>query len=228
MLDREAAEKEKRFINWLSDSVGAVEKEKRKNLSLQTSSPPTWVFDLPEIKSWLDIDASDKAKILWLSGTTGFGKSVMAAYITNELIYRFPSSAVAFFFCKDNDFLREPHNVMRTFAYQVTLNSPAARTSLSRAWEQQDEFQNLFDIEVDDLFHTLIVDSLLSISMPNVFFILDGINECSQESQKGTLKFLALLQTCHQLRILVTSQPTPDLVRTLPPSTKLELREFNN
>lgn len=87
--------------------------EKRKNLSLQISSTPTWVFDLPEIKSWLDASGSGTGKILWLSATTGFGKSVLAAYVTDELTHRFPSAAIAFF-CKDNDFLGEPYNVMRT------------------------------------------------------------------------------------------------------------------
>lgn len=96
-------------------------------------------------------------------------------------------------------------------------------------WEQQDEFQDLSVIEVEHLFRTLVVDSLqlLSNSSPNIFFILDGINECPQSSQKGIVKFLKLLQNYH-LHILVTSQPTPDLIGTISPSARLELHEYNN
>ena len=67
-----------------------------------------WVFDLPEFHDWIE----GKTKVLWLSGTTGFGKSVLAAYITEELENKFPTTPIAYFFCKDNNFLHDTHHVM--------------------------------------------------------------------------------------------------------------------
>jgi tetratricopeptide (TPR) repeat protein len=229
-IEKEARETEKRFNDWLSYSVKEVEKEKRKNFRLQTSSSPAWVFDLPEFRSWLEVNVTDKAKMLWLSGTTGFGKSVLAAYVTTELARRFPSAPVTFFFCKDNEFLRDAHNVMRTFLYQVAVGSPKARAHVKKIWQQEDEFQELSEIEVED-FYTTVVDSLLGLSASStdtIFFILDGINECPRDSCKEILTFVRLLQNCRRVHMLLTSQPTPDIITAMTASTRIELHEWNN
>ena len=207
-----------------------VEKEKRKNLRLQTSSPPTWVFDLPKFNSWLDVNTTDRAKMLWLSGTTGFGKSVIAAYVTNELTRRFPSIPVTFFFCKDNEFLRDAHNIMRTFLYQITVHSPSARAHIKKIWQAEDEFQELSEIEVENFFNAVIVDSLRlsATSADTIFFVLDGINECPRNSCVGILTFLKLLQNCPRLHIFLTSQPTTDIIETIPASSRIDLHKSNN
>ena len=132
MIDKEAREIEKRFKDWLSYSVKDVNKEKRKNFQLQISSPPQWIFDFPAFHSWLDVSTTGRGKMLWLSGTTGFGKSVLAAYVTNELERKFPSALVTFFFCKNNEFLGNVHNIMRTFLYQMAVRFPEVRANIKR------------------------------------------------------------------------------------------------
>lgn len=151
MIDREAREKEKRFRDWLSYSARENEKELRKNLRHQASSPPSWIIDLPEYNTWLEVNISERAKLLWLSGTTGFGKSVIAAYFVNELTKTFKSKAVTFFFCKDNEFLRSAYQLMITFLYQASLISPNIRTDLKKTWEKENEFQDSSEAEIEHL-----------------------------------------------------------------------------
>ena len=230
MIDKEARETEKRFKDWLSYSVREVIKEKRKNFQLQISSPPQWIFDFPAFHSWLDVNTMSRAKMLWLSGTTGFGKSVLAAYITNELERRFPSALVTFFFCKDNEFLGNAHNIMRTFLYQLTIRFPDARAKIKKIWLEENEFQELSEIEIEDFFNSVIIDCLeiFTNSVNIIFFVLDGINECSRDSCSGILSFLKLLQHCEKLHILLTSQRTPDIMAAIPVCPRIELHKENN
>ncbi len=140
--DKEEREKEKRFNDWLSYSVRQVEKEMRKNLDLQVSSPPSWIFDLEEFHDWLNGNSTDGVNVLWLSGLTGFGKSVLAAYVIEEL-KKFASTPITYFFCKDNEFLRDAHHIMRTFLHQATISASDIRTLIKGIWEMEDEFKNL-------------------------------------------------------------------------------------
>jgi DNA replication protein DnaC len=133
VIEKEEREKDKRFNDWLSYSVREVEKEKRRNHSLQVSSPPSWIHDLPEFKVWLDPNTADR-NTLWLSGTTGFGKSVIAAYAIKQLARKFPSAPVIFFFCKDNEFLGQAHQIMRTFLYQTSVGSAKTRIRVKQIW----------------------------------------------------------------------------------------------
>jgi len=245
LLGKEERERVKRFDDWLLLSVREVENEKKKNINFQRSSSPSWIFDIPEFNSWVNlvnvdtrtnapdtdnIYTAQECRTLWLSGTTGFGKSVLAAYAANELERMFPSTPVTYFFCKDNKFLREPHQIVRTFLYQATVKHLEARAIGREIWEGKMEFGEVPEIE--ELFNTLVVKVLENLSerVNTIFFIIDGINECPQNYLEGILTFLKLLQTIENPTIctLVTCQPTSVIVDALKHSVKRELHEGDN
>jgi len=117
-IDAEQRASYERYRSWIACSAAALANERAKNLSFQTLSPPSWIFENSEFQAWL---SSSTDKFLWLSGTTGFGKSALAAYLTAVLVEKLPSSSVAWFFCKDNMFLREANHIMRGFVNQLAV-----------------------------------------------------------------------------------------------------------
>ena len=231
-LEKEDREREKRFNEWLCYSLTEVEKEKKRNLGLQSSSPPVWVFNVAKFKDWFEANDDLSSHALWLSGTTGFGKSVLASYIIKEVELRFPSAPIPSFFCKDNEFLREAQQVMRTFLYYVTALSEEARICLRRIWEREKELKELpeSDEEIKAFFKTVVAEvlQLISESTERIFFVIDGVNECPELPRKGVLTFLKLLQTIPIVRILVTCQRTPDIVSALYGFETAELHHGNN
>ena len=44
-----------------------------------------WIFQRPEFEDWIGPDESDSAKILWIHGHPGFGKTVLTARMTERL-----------------------------------------------------------------------------------------------------------------------------------------------
>lgn len=124
-IEAEEGAKEERFESWLAYSVRAVTSEKIRNLSSQTSTSPSWIFQDPDFVSWMK--TTDGCDFLWLSGTSDYGKSVLAAYLTNALVERFPFTPITYVFCKDNMFLQEAHHIVRVILYHLASQSPKTR-----------------------------------------------------------------------------------------------------
>lgn len=231
-VEKEKREEEKLFNDWLSPSIKDVEKEKKKYLRVQRATSPTWVFDLPEVNHWLNAKSTNQAMALWLSGTTGFGKSVVAAYVTEEISVRYPSSSITYFFCKDSHNLRETHLLMRTFVCQATSRFPAIRRAIRKIYEQEgnliDSCEDVSDIE--EFFQKIVAQTIEHVlkATDSIFFILDGLNECPLAYRKGMVAFVTCLQKMTGIRILITSQPTPDIVVAFTSCSRVELRKHYN
>lgn len=124
---------------WLSKAVEVNAKERNKQLSLQESSPPSWIFDRPEFVSWLDAPTADNSRNLWLFGTPGFGKSVLAAYLTEEIPRRFELTT-AYFFCKDGQLTNSADQITRTILYQLTKDSTSTYANVKDLWNADRSF----------------------------------------------------------------------------------------
>ena len=61
-----------------------------------------------------------------------------------------------------------------------------------------------------------------------IFFIIDGVNECPPDSRQGILTFLKCLQGFPRIRILITAQPTPDIIAAILSSSRKELEKRDN
>jgi tetratricopeptide (TPR) repeat protein len=176
-----------------------------------------------------------KCSLMWLSGTTGFGKSVLASYLSEALAQKFPDAPMAYFFCKDNTFLHDAHQIVRTLLHQFTGRFKSLRRQLKQIWENESEIAEL-TATVEDFFNLLLVPAFetLSTSSGKLFIILDGLNECSEPNLEDILELLHLLQhipiskaTPH-LHILVTCQPKREIATALNRSNKVVLFENHN
>jgi NACHT domain len=205
---------------WLSGSAETKAKERNKYLSLQESTSPSWIFGLSEFVAWLE-KCRDKRN-MWLSGTTGFGKSVLAAYLTAEIFERTQLSVV-YFFCKDNELLNTADQIVRTIVYQLTSKSPAVHASVKALWAGNRPFLD-GTAPLKDIVQILLVNALdLSADDQPVYFILDAVNECPKSSLPDIVSLLGYLQDIANLRIIVTSQPTEEIATTLRNWNHIEL-----
>jgi hypothetical protein len=146
---------------------------------------------------------------------------MLAAYLTNALVERFPSTPITYFFSKDNIFLQEAHHIVRVIMHQLTIQSPKLRAVVKEIWSTQTSIAEL-TATGDDFFNILFLPALQSLSQTSttMFFILDGLNECSQNYIPDVLEFLNRLQTepgdrIPHLRVLITSQPTREIAIAL-------------
>jgi hypothetical protein len=160
--------------------------------------------------------------MLWLSATTGFGKSVLAAYLSKQLTTEFPSALVAYFFCKDKDSLCKYHQIIRTIVARVCFSSEIALDTAQHVWESEPSIQSR-SADVDEFFNKFFVPTLQCVrsSGCELFIVLDGLNELPELSKLPVCKLLKLLQTLPSIprtprvRIIVTSQPDPLFNRDL-------------
>lgn len=204
---------------WLSKSVEVNATERNKNLSLQESSNPSWIFERPEFIAWLDSTSNDN-KNLWLFGTTGFGKSVLAAYLTETLPAR-TGGKVTYFFCKDNQLLNTADHIVRTIIYQLTSDTPEAYEKVKGVWNSNKSLSDGTARMKD------YVDILLAAALEagtTVYFVLDALNEIPKSSRPEILSLLGYVGQLPLFRIIATSQPTEELVTAFKSWQQLELQ----
>lgn len=206
-----------------------------KNLAVQRSSAPAWIFNDPNFTQWLESTESG-CQLLWLSGTTGFGKSVLAAYLTEALVQKFPTDTLAYFFCKDNTFLQSAHQIVRAIVHQFSARSELVRKAAKQIWENSASIAEL-TAPIEDLFDLLLVpamEALLSTS-DRVFLIIDGLNECQESNLSDVMELIRLfggisISTLNvpQIRILITCQPKHAIATALRDSNTVTLFAKHN
>lgn len=240
MSDMEEMAKEKEFNTWLSFSVEAVGIEYVKNVQLYAHSPPSWIYTNTEFMDWLT-GTEQTSSLLWLSGTAGFGKSVLAAFLTTTLHENIESIVVPYFFCKDNIFLREARHILLNILQHLAQYSPKTKTALREVWDSVPSVAHL-TAPIDDMFKRLFipaVQSLVESTIQTICIIIDGLNECPKIYVADILKLLSLLQRTHEfsgrqtsamprVKVILSSQPTPEISRFMTSSKQVILQSQNN
>ena len=234
-LEQEEKRRIDQFGLWLGKSVPAVEETRTRilenqaseALQLQEAIQPSWIFDNPQFDQWMKTEHN---ALLWLYGTAGFGKSVLAAYLSRELVNRHQHSSIAYFFCKDNVFLQEAHQIILTLLYQVTLNDAKAREVMNTIFTENSSIQNLA-VSITELVNTFLLPALRASSAKEIFLLVDGLNECPKGNIASILRLLETIRgwtTSTEpdlpiVRILLTSQEVPEISEVLKHTPKVAL-----
>lgn len=89
---------------------------------------------------FLDWDSPDfpagKAKILWINGAVGFGKTILCVRIVEHLSSSLDPPPVYFFFSSDFESWRDPFVAMRSWLTQL-LSYTVASDLVREEWESQ-------------------------------------------------------------------------------------------
>ncbi|KAH9021850.1 hypothetical protein EDB85DRAFT_2152142 [Lactarius pseudohatsudake] len=166
---------------------------------------------LDEIFSWLE-DPSG-ARIFWLSGIAGSGKSAVARSASISAALLVEHIVVSIFFSQFGHAGHcDPSSVFQTLAFQFSLLDIGYNERVS---EVISEDPNIFEKDLRFQYEKLIIETLGAIRRPHgrILIILDGLDECEPHGATAILKVLLAEDVDHpkELKILIASRPEAHL-----------------
>ena len=164
------AERKKEVYLWLGAVNTADTYE--KHLSARLESTCDWVFSKSEYVSWASSDFPfDAAKVLWVHGPPGYGKSVLCARLVQHLQskYGYP---LAYFFCsRDAELHQNPLSMIRSWVSQLVSSSQDAfEMAQQQIHAKGGPLASTADIW--DLFNSIVHCGR------GFTYIVDGLDEC--------------------------------------------------
>ncbi|KAI1739257.1 ankyrin repeat and SOCS box protein 7 [Xylaria scruposa] len=174
-----------------------------------------WILQLKELKTWRSKD-SPKAKLFWLHGPPGFGKTIASAWTIQDLNRTEPNST-AFFFCvAENRLTQDPYAILRGWVAQLLNQDVKVATLIESAFAQRvAKDQTLSQLELWQLFvligqgqlgHTLVVDGF-----DECTHIDSGTKYHTKDPRNLFLKELVNHLPKTDFRVLVVSRDVADI-----------------
>ncbi|KAH9051182.1 hypothetical protein EDB83DRAFT_2676554 [Lactarius deliciosus] len=162
---------------------------------------------LDEIFAWLEDPSS--ARIFWLSGSAGSGKSTVAQSASIRAPLLGDHLVVSVFFSQFGYAgLCDPSSVFQTLAFQFGLLDIGYKEHIS---EVISEHPDLFEKHLRFQYEKLIIEPLDAIRRPHsrILIILDGLDECEPRGATAVLKVLLAEDVAQpkELKILTASRP---------------------
>jgi hypothetical protein len=184
-------------LAWLTVDETIQEAELERISRRRHDKTCEWITKESRMKAWLKDDAQNM--LLWLNGKPGAGtpskpssqmnvdlifaqgKSVTCSYIIQSF-ERTAGQAVSYFFCKSQDFGNVFHQILKTIALQLLRHSPELSSLIANEFIYRGLSCGVAQLKT-------LIPQLLQI-IPTTRIIIDGIDECSHETQKVILKNL--------------------------------------
>lgn len=213
-------EQDEKFLQWLSPSYWLVEGQLSSVRKQRGKDTLQWARNMREFQTWRECSIDSKERILWIRGTLGVGKTIMAGYFIELLKCMYPDAVVLYFFCRrDQAGLTRVRDIIKTLAYQSSLHSKSARSVLDSLRCKNLPIDN--NVGVGFLFDRLLRDPLdLS---DELFIVLDGLDEgdrvaldTTERPPKPELDIFLQHLTTLRGRLLFVSRGEANISRTIP------------
>ncbi|KAF7916712.1 hypothetical protein BELL_0420g00010 [Botrytis elliptica] len=161
--------------------IGRREIEARTDRLLSKSCD--WILNNKSYKSVIESDQSD---LLWVHGQAGKGKTMLSMYLVDTLskqVAQNPCDQIAYFFCDNNtDQRNSTLHALKTVLHQVLKQS--SRNVLLEDFKRHGP-QMFATIEG---VWTALTRVLEASTTRNLYLIIDGLDECTEESLDVFLK----------------------------------------
>ncbi|EKG10098.1 hypothetical protein MPH_12697 [Macrophomina phaseolina MS6] len=197
------------------------------HLGRPASGTLQWILHDPDYSCWR---SGDSPRLLWVTGFSGCGKTILSSYIAVYLPRVLSSSAIVCrFFCSGRiDSHRDPINLLRSLIYQIIIR----RRTLVRVVRRASDNQGLQLFDRFDALWNLFLEVSLHKKAGPIFVIIDAIDECEERKQTSIIDRIVQLlesESKAQIRFFMTSRPnTPAtyvLKRAPVQHTRLRLEE---
>ncbi|CAI7565786.1 unnamed protein product [Penicillium glandicola] len=173
-----------------------------------------WVLGQPWLLDWISPHfPTERAKILWINGPAGFGKSVICARVIDHISSSSKDPVAHFFFSSDFESRRDPFVAIRSWLSQLIWHPIAF--SLAREILATQQGQKATRGDVLKLLRDIVMD------IPRCTFVLDGLDECrwveqdySSNDGASMVTFLEALRQAiagTSTRILIVSRDEPEI-----------------
>ncbi|KAF4175888.1 hypothetical protein CNMCM8694_002812 [Aspergillus lentulus] len=150
------------------------------------------------------------ARVLWLFGKPGSGKSVLSGYLVSQL--RMKHEACSFFFFKHGDRSKSQLSTcLRSLAFQMACVNTEIRQLLLEMRER--------DVKLDGdddriLWRRLFTSGIFKTNFQRHYWVIDALDECADLVSFFEI-VLARLDRSVTLKILVTSRQTSEIERRI-------------
>ena len=183
-----------------------------------------WILERAEIQEWMTLALdSSAASILWILGYPGFGKTILAAWLT-EYLRHTKHEELSYFFCYFGDEnLRRPLSILRSWISQLIKTNDKAleivRETYTGKYSKAFDLENVKRATELDLW---LLFKRLNVGLGGLIFMIDGFDECVKDEvdpRNHTLldareRFLKALEESIEhtnARILIISRESADL-----------------
>lgn len=175
-----------------------------------------WILARKDYVRWKDTTSAD-GRVLWLKGLPAAGKSVLAAFVADEL--QQSGQACSYFFFRHADKSKTRLGTcLRSLALQTAMSNRDVRDAILQL--RGDEI-HLGDADEQTLWRSLFVNIILQYITTPLFWVIDALDECANSATLLDAILPSLSELSSSLRILITSRDTLELNRgfkILPPS----------
>ncbi|KAJ6785086.1 hypothetical protein PWT90_03543 [Aphanocladium album] len=208
-----------RLQRWLDPSRDVQTITYTEKLDIQRAAPYTcqWIHKTQDFNSW-KCGSEPSTNTLWISGTAGSGKSVLAAYVINALKneakhfsysptcsnsisepceFKDSSTPVLMFFCGVDRKSESTDRMLATLVHQLLLAQPKS--------------QELFNIAEEMYQETLKGDEAWSSTLASI--VIDNLEDIPQPAL--LLEKLSILRAVENVRLLIFSQETDQIAHAL-------------
>ncbi|QKX62285.1 uncharacterized protein TRUGW13939_09444, partial [Talaromyces rugulosus] len=192
--------KRQKILDWLS----SVEDYASHSIAIEKQQPGTgsWFIMSLEFRTWLESEVGT----LLCQGIPGSGKTVMASMVIKVLKEAQKSGDIAcvFVYCEHNRRLQQTvKGILSSFLRQIAESFERIPPLLERIYAEFNITKSTPSVkEVEDA----IIE--LSSHFGRVFFVLDGLDECSEKVQSKLVNSLQRLQREADISLLITCRPT--------------------
>lgn len=165
-----------------------------------------WILDDKKYVEWFDPAEKDSARILWLSGGPGTGKSVLSSLIIDEIVKQ--GCCCQYFFVRSSDQKKRSLSLLlRSVAYQLAGIVPAF---LEKALDVTNEGLDLGTADARMIWERLFKSAALSMrEIPRpLYWIIDGVDEATDP--RAVIKMLSDIHPDANVRLLFVSRRTSD------------------
>ncbi|KAH1636019.1 hypothetical protein KXW31_002675 [Aspergillus fumigatus] len=207
-------------IKDLQEYLGVSDKLEDDLILVQDARLPgtcEWIQSKKSYLEWHDND--NAARVLWLFGIPGSGKSVLSGYLVSRL--RMNHEACSFFFFKHGERSKSWLSAcLRSLAFQMACTD----TEILRLLLEMRESDVKLDGHEDRiLWRRLFTCGIFKTKFHRHYWVIDAIDECSNLSSFFEI-VLGQLDSSVPLRILVTSRQTPEIERCIPMLGQSQIR----
>ncbi|CAH0027137.1 unnamed protein product [Clonostachys rhizophaga] len=213
---------------WISSSNKVEEMHKRFQ-TIRNTCPKSgrWLFrSYAEVSDWMKEDEPPESAI-WLHGSKGFGKTILASLIVDELKSLSTSetknvipsdSSIYYFYCQEDDNEQRTYlDILKGVLHQM-IYADEYILPLCDDRRHQGVEDNLSNAETAQTLIEAFIEHA-----PRQYIIIDGLDECEPNEARQTAHFfMQQVSKCDndvklgQLRVLFTSQTMPELSKQMP------------
>ncbi|GKT61202.1 ankyrin repeat domain-containing protein 52 [Colletotrichum tofieldiae] len=161
-----------------------------------------WIFSRPAFTRWLSPEPDTNAKLLWINGPPGCGKTILCARIVEHLSST-PQTPVAHYF-SDLETRDDPFSIIRAWISQIVSRHDDAFEYVRQRWEADSD-------PVLTRATTLVIFKRLFHIVPDCICVADGLEKCVSSDKGNTsltafFRFVADAISGTNTRILLVSR----------------------